>query len=229
MVKALFFDLTDTLQCFDWQKQWKLFSEYLSSELGFQVDVELLKQKYQQVYESYRLGWVSKDAEFFDLLFRQLGWNADREQLKRIERKHLEIRKDFTWLPEDYVKTLEELRKQFKLAVVSSAVADWAYYDFKQVFGFDFKKHFDVVVFSQEQGFLKESGRLFEIALKKLKLKASEAAFVGNDYKADVLTARKAGLKTVFLNLKSEPQGQADLQITSLKQLVEKIPELKSL
>ena len=43
------------------------------------------------------------------------------------------------------------------------------------------------------------------------------------------LTAKKFGLKAVFLNLKSEPKGEADLQINAFKQLAEKIPELKSL
>lgn len=229
MVKALLFDLTDTLRIFDWQKQWTLFSESFSKELGFQIDIELFRQKYQQVYESYRLGWIRNDAEFFELLFRQLGWNAAKNQLKSIEKKHLELRKEFGSLPEDYSKTLEALRKEFKLAVASSAVAGWEYHDFRNFFGFDFKKHFDAVVFSQEQGFLKESGKLFEIALKKLKLNPSEAAFVGNDYENDVLTAKKFGLKAVFLSLKSEPKGEADLQITAFKQLAEKIPELKSL
>ena len=94
--------------------------------------------------------------------------------------KHLKIRKQFTWLPKKYQETLKELRKDFKLCIVSSGVSVWAYYDFKNIFGFNLKKHFDLVLFSQEQGFLKESGKLFQIALKKLRLKPKQAAFIGD-------------------------------------------------
>ncbi len=135
-------------------------------------------------------------------------------------KKHLEIRKNFTWLPKDYKKTLKELRKDFKLAVVSSGVAPWGYYDFRKIFGFDFKKDFDLVLFSSEQGFLKESGKLFALALKKFRLKPCEAAFVGNSYRDDVLLAKRFGLKTVFLNKKREPKGKADFEISELCELL---------
>ncbi|MDO8647707.1 MAG: HAD family hydrolase [Candidatus Diapherotrites archaeon] len=227
MVNALFFDLTDTLQEFDWSKQWKLLVPIVGKELKHDIDGEVFRQKYQQVYESYRLGWISSDFEFFDLLFKQLGLNASKRQILNIVKKHLEIRKDFTWLPKDYKKTLQALRKDFGLAVVSSGVAPWGYYDFKRIFGFDFKKDFDLVLFSSEQGFLKESGKLFELALKKFKLKPRDAAFVGNSYNDDVLLAKKFGLKTVFLNKKREPKGKSDFEISELCELLKISEALK--
>ena len=227
MVKALFFDLTETLQEFDWSRQWRLLVQMVSKELKCKIEAEDFRKKYQQVYESYRLGRISSDFEFFDLLFRQLGLNASKHQIARIARKHLEIRKSFTWLPKDYRKTLKELRKSFKLAVASSSVSDWVYHDFKKIFGFDFKKDFDAVFFSQEQGFLKESGKLFEKALKRFKLKPEEAAFVGNQYAGDVLLAKEFGLKAVFLNKKREPKGKADFAISKLADLLKIREELK--
>jgi len=229
MVKALFFDLTDTLQDFDWQIQWKLFIPIVEKEFNLKIEPENFRQKYQQVYESYRLGWLKNDAEFFKLLFRQLGFNASKAQISRMAKKHLEIRKQFTKLPKDYKKTLNELRKSFKLVVVSSGVAPWGYYDFKSIFGFDFKKDFDAVFFSSEKGFLKESGELFKLALKKFKLRPSQAAFVGNSYCDDILLAKSFGLKAVFLNKKAEPKGKADFEVKELRGLLEINEKLKSL
>jgi len=229
MVNALFFDLSDTLQDFDWQVQWRLFIPIVEKELKLKIEPESFRQKYQQCYESYRLGWLSNDTEFFELLFRQLGFNASKKQVSRIAKKHLQIRAKFTKLPKDYKKTLKELRKSFKLAVVSSGVAPWGYYDFKSIFGFDFKKDFDAVFFSSEKGFLKESGELFKLALKKFSLKPSQAAFVGNSYCDDALLAKSFGLKAVFLNRKREPKGKADLEIKELRGLLEIKEKLKSL
>ena len=75
MVRALFFDLTDTLQDFDWNKQWVLLQEVIMEEAGDEVPIDLLKKYYQQTYDLYRLGKIKNDFEFFDLLFRQLAMN----------------------------------------------------------------------------------------------------------------------------------------------------------
>lgn len=232
MVKALFFDLTDTLQEFDWQKQWGLLVPMVRKELGIPINKELFVQKYQQVYESYRLGWIRNDFEFFELLFLQQGFAISKTRIAPLVKKHLEIRQHYTCLPEGYAETLKELGKEFKLAVTSSGVASWCYYDFKKIFGFDFKKDFDFVVFSSEAGFLKESGILFGLAQKKLQLNPSQAAFVGNEYASDIVTAKRFGLKTIFLNKKNIPKKkapQADMIVTRLKDLAAIKEKLKKL
>jgi len=229
MVKALFFDLTDTLQEFDWKKQWGLLVSLVEKELKQKIKPEEFINKYQAAYEIYRLGKIKSDKEFFDLLFRMLALYANKKQIGRIAAKHMELRRNYTWLPKDYDRTLTELGKYFKLGVVSSGVFPWAYYDYKHFFGFEFDKHFDLVVDSYTYNHLKESGVLFEIALKKLNLKSKDAAFVGNDYVSDVLVAKKFGLKTVFLNKTCAPKRKADISIKSLVELSKLKKELLAL
>ena len=228
MVKAIFFDLTDTLQNFDWPKQWPLLLEIIKKETKREINEDELKKYYQQTYEFYRLGKIKNDFEFFDLLFRQLSLNVTSAQIKKIIPKHLDMRKNFTWLPEDYEKILIELRKHFKLAIVSSGVWPWGDYDYEKIFGFKMKKHFDLIVNSYKEGYLKDSGKLFEIAFKKLSLKPNQVAYVGDNYEKDILLAKKFGMKTVFLNKKNE-NLKGNITITKLSDLLEKIEDLKRL
>ncbi|MBT4870092.1 MAG: HAD family hydrolase [Candidatus Diapherotrites archaeon] len=226
MVLALFFDLTDTLQDFDWNKQWNLLQEVIMKEAGDEVPIELLKKYYQQTYDFYRIGKIKNDFEFFDLIFRQLAMNISNKQIEKIVDRHLEIRKEFTSLPEKYDKTLIELAKHFKLAIVSSGVWPWGDYDFEKIFCFPMKKHFDLIVNSYEEGYLKDSGKLFDIALEKMGFDAKEVAYVGNSYEKDVLLAKQYGMKTIFLNKKNESL-QGDITITKLSDLVEIIDQVK--
>ena len=226
MVKALFFDLTDTLQNFDWNKQWVLIQEVIMEITGDEVPIDLLKKYYQQTYDLYRLGKIKDDFEFFDLVFRQLAMNISNDQIKKIVFKHLEIRKEFTWLPENYDKTLTELAKHFKLGIVSSGVWPWGEYDYEQIFGFEMSKHFDLIVNSCAEGYLKDSGKLFDVALRKLDIGPSEVAYVGDSYEKDILLAKAYGMKTIFLNKKKESL-QGDITIKELKNLVDLIKELK--
>jgi len=229
MVKALFFDLTDTLQEFDWSKQWKLLLPVFEKELRQKIDKKEFITKYQLAYEVYRLGKIKNDIAFLDLLLRMLALQANKKRLAALAKKHMELRKNYTWLPKGYNKTLTELRKDFKLAVVSSGAFPWAYYDYKHFFGFEFDKHFDLVVDSYTIGHLKESGVLFEVALKKLGLKNNEVAFVGNSYKSDVLVAKKFGLKAIFLNKKNAKKGKADLSVKTLAELAKRKKEIAEL
>ena len=228
MVKALFFDLTDTLQDFDWEKQWPLLIEIIKKETSYTIPIEDLKQRYQQAYEIYRLGKIKRDFDFFEALFRLLGLNVSKEQIEKIIPQHLEMRKNFTHLPEKYEETLIKLRKHFKLAIVSSGVWPWGDYDYEKIFGFEMKKHFDLIVNSYNEGYLKDSGKLFDIALNKLDLKPSEVAYVGDSYEKDILLAKAYGMKTIFLNKKKEAL-QGDITIKKLKELVDLTKELKSI
>lgn len=226
MAKALFFDLTGTLQNFNWDKQWELFGAVLRKILKTKINMAAFKEMYQQVYESYRLGEIKTDRQFFDLLFRQLGLNVSKVQQQRIIKQHLAIRKNFTWLPKDYNKVLAELKKDFKLALVSSCVRTWAEWDYKNIFGFNLGKHFDLIHTSQDAGYLKESGKLFEYALKKLKLNKKETAFVDDSYDA-ILIAKKYGLKTILLS--SKKGGKEDLKIKRFNELLKIRDKLKIL
>ena len=227
MVKALFFDLTGTLQNFNWNRQWPLLKKLLESTLRTKVDIEAFKVNYQQVYEVYRLGWLKNDREFFDLLFKQLGWNVSKAQIQKIAKQHLKLRRKYTWLPKDYDKVLKELRKDFKLAIVTSGMKTWAEYDYKNFFGFNIGKHFDLQVWGQDHGYIKESGKLFDIALRKLKIKKKDVAFIGDHHEGDVLTAKKYGLKAVLLSTKKG--GKEDLRIKSFNELLKIKNKLKKL
>jgi putative hydrolase of the HAD superfamily len=228
MVKTLFFDLTDTLQNFDWSKQWPLLQEIIQKETSYKITIDELKKYYQQTYEFYRIGKIRTDLEFFDLLFKQMALNVTSEQIEKIVPQHLEMRKQFTWLPDKYDETLTALRKHFKLAIVSSGVWPWGDYDYEKIFGFEMGKHFDLITNSYVEGFLKDSGKLFEIAFEKLNVKPGDVAFVGDNYEKDILLAKKFGMKTVFLNKKNESL-EGDITIEKLSDLLELVEELKNL
>lgn len=59
---------------------------------------------------------------------------------------------------------------------------------------------FHAVVVSGDHGISKPDPRLFDIALRALKVPALEAAFVGDRWDIDVLGARAAGMRPIWLN-----------------------------
>jgi HAD superfamily hydrolase (TIGR01509 family) len=58
----------------------------------------------------------------------------------------------------------------------------------------------DFIVISDAVGYKKPSREIFEVALKRAKVKPFEAVYVGDSWVSDVLPAVNAGMKAVWLN-----------------------------
>jgi putative hydrolase of the HAD superfamily len=58
----------------------------------------------------------------------------------------------------------------------------------------------DVLVTSEEAGFLKPDPKIFELALARVNLRADEAVMLGDAWATDIEGARAAGVRPVWLN-----------------------------
>ncbi len=87
--------------------------------------------------------------------------------------------------------------------------------------------YFDHIAVSSDMGFIKPHPEIFYRTLKQSQLGADEVVFVGDTYQQDIIGAKRAGLKTVWLNTRHEPRAMAvsdppDYEIESLAELIEK-------
>lgn len=82
---------------------------------------------------------------------------------------------------------------------------------------------FDFVVTSVHVGAAKPDPRIFEIALQRAGVDATEAVHVGDEFRADVLGARASGIRPVLLATKSAPPDD-DLVETILR--LDQLPDL---
>ena len=83
---------------------------------------------------------------------------------------------------------------------------------------------FDQIAISSDVGFIKPHPEIFRRALAQSGLSADEVVFVGDTYQQDILGAKRAGMKTVWLNNRHEPRALAaddppDYEIETLSEL----------
>ena len=108
-------------------------------------------------------------------------------------------------IPSSHAQIIKTLSRTHALGVISNV---WSGSD---VFRDEFKRTgldalFSIVVFSSDHGCIKPSGKLFDIALSHFEEDPGKALFVGDNYKADILGAKNAGLSTVWIH-----DGQVEL------------------
>jgi putative hydrolase of the HAD superfamily len=96
----------------------------------------------------------------------------------------------------DVKRVLDELRRSYRLALISDAQPSYALPEMKAV-GLD--GYFDPIVISAEYGYRKPDERLMAKALAIMNLQPSEAIFVGNDMYRDIHGASRLGIRTILV------------------------------
>lgn len=91
---------------------------------------------------------------------------------------------------------------------------------------------FDQVVVSSDIGFIKPHQGIFNHALAQSELNAGETIFVGDTYAQDIVGAKRAGMKTVWLNQRRERRAApervaADYEIGALIELLDLIDTIR--
>lgn len=77
----------------------------------------------------------------------------------------------------------------------------------------------DVVVISEEVGFIKPDPAIFAIALQQLGCGADQAVMVGDSWKSDIVGAHQAGIKSIWLNRFGEICPDSSIGATTIESL----------
>lgn len=205
-IKLVIFDLWNTLA---YDKSHEIH-EKIAELLGFQSRFDF---------------WDYMDANFMHK--KQTFFETIKEiiRIKKLPESNLNQIKELWHGSRNYVETksevlrkLKELKKKYKLAVLSNSSSEEA---IKSLENLGLLHFFDFVLISSEVGFSKPDPRFFELALNKAKVKPENAVMVGDNLENDIIPARLLGMRAYLLDSRAKyPQYKdEDWYITSLNQL----------
>jgi putative hydrolase of the HAD superfamily len=119
-------------------------------------------------------------------------------------------------------EVLEELSKNYMLGVISNTMSLASKVFLEK---FNLAGYFRVQVYSGEVGYRKPHPKIFQIALERLGVLASEAVHVGNDSREDVKGPKKVGMKAILVG---SHDPEADLVVGSLAEVPAAVYKLSS-
>ena len=122
-----------------------------------------------------------------------------------------------SWIEhEDARPLLEDLKaREFKLGVISNAT-DLAR---KVMDHLGLSGYFGTIVISDEVGFRKPDGRIFQLAASLAKVAPNRTLYVGDRYAVDVVGARKAGMNSILIDRVGIYSDVDCLRIRTLREL----------
>ncbi len=212
MIKAVFFDLDGTLR-HNLPSGGEFFADY-AIQLGLPATAEdrLRAMRWEHFY------WANSDElkadrsahpddrEFWNLYaVRQLtALGASKEDAERlapqINAYMWEAYKPKSIVPEDVLRVLAELRGSgYALAVLSNREKPYV----EEIEALGLAPFFDLALAGGEVKMWKPEPHIFVHACERLHVTPKEAVYVGDNYFADVVGSRRAGLRPVLY----DPRG----------------------
>ena len=229
MIKAVFFDLYQTLICYDPPQEESLAK--VLSELGIEITPEALRRPVvaadEFIYQENSRLPISKRsdeekkslfAQYQAMLLKEAGIEPTSELIGSILSKMQQIKFNRV-LFDDVLPALTELKKRGLILGLISNVDS----DITPLFDkLGLSPLLQVVITSQDMGYFKPQPEIFKEAAKQASIQVSEAMYIGDQYQIDVLGAKKAGMQGVLLDRNGYfEEVTRELKIQNLYQLVE--------
>lgn len=198
MIKAIFFDIDDTLY-----DSTKLATMARKNSIQAMIDAGLPIKDERKVYGILKRVIAKFGPNYqrhYDRLMEELNLEVNPKIVAAgvvaYERTKMGYLKPFPGV----IPTLIRLKNGYNLGVISNglAVKQW-----EKLIGLGIYHFFDVVATSEELGYEKPEREIFEFAMEKLKVKPEECVMVGDRRETDILGASKVGMYTVLKKSKT--------------------------
>ncbi|SES34012.1 putative hydrolase of the HAD superfamily [Salipaludibacillus aurantiacus] len=159
--------------------------------------------------------------------YRQDTWTNGLKKLgidnpelgKELAERFPEERKNYPFLFEDALPVLDRLKGSYSLVLLTNGSPELQ--NIKLTLTPELSPYFDEIIISGDHGRGKPDVSIFEHALERINAARSEVLMVGDNLMTDILGAKEAGIKSVWLNRfdKKPEYVTPDYQISSLHEL----------
>lgn len=234
MIRAILFDLGDTLMCpiNDWlpvldQADRAVVNVLCKNGLGLDCDhfhehFKARLKEYYAVRDSQQIE-TSTTAVLQELLAENGYIDVPPALIRAAMDARYRISQANWELVDDALATLDELKaRQYQLGIVSNAGDNKDVFQLVDKFGIE--PYFDFVLTSAACGWRKPHPRIFELALAHWGFPANEVAMVGDKLEADILGANQAGIFSIWAARYAKASKKnlitPDAAIQSLSQII---------
>lgn len=204
-IKYIWWDLDDTLyptnQKYLDRKMEELVKEYAKLK---KISLEEAKKEYPLVLKKY-----GSSSRMFPSVFNKPANYGQKIQNKVDRRKYLEKDPKIN----EYFRGFKKKFPEIKHSIISNSDKGQIGLTLK-IIGLD-KKWFEHIISSTDLGYPKPDPRGYKKMITLTKLKPSQILYVGDREKADVLPAKRLGMKACLVTNKRSPT-KADFKVKNL-------------
>ncbi len=226
-IKHIFFDLDNTL--WDYRRNAKitlakLYEEFqIKDTYGYTFDqfYPFYYESNEQLWADYRDGKVNKEqlrARRFPEAFANLGIPNAKFALD-FEQRFVDQVTTSNYVVEGAEEILEYLNPKYNLHILSNGFEEVTH---QKINGSIVKNYIQTITTAEEAGAPKPEAKAFQTAFDKTDAHPDESVYIGDDWVADIVGAKRFGMQAIFFN----PLNESHLWIEEVP-VIEKLMELK--
>ncbi|WP_277586601.1 HAD family hydrolase [Psychrobacillus antarcticus] len=212
MIKAAIFDLDGTLLNRD--ESVKIFIDRQYDRLKELIG-HIPKEKYvRRFIDLDNRGYVWKDKVYQQIVDEFGVTSITWEEL--LQDYISEFKNNCIPFP-NLIRMLEELKNNnILLGMITNG---YGQFQMDNIIALGIEKYFDIILVSEWEGIKKPNPRIFNNALEKLNISASEGVFIGDHPENDILAAKNVGLKGIWKKDLQWNNVNADYMVDDLGEL----------
>jgi len=192
MIKAILFDLDNTLIDF-WKMKKKSCEAAIDAMISAGLKMER-KKAIEMLFSLYKEVGI-ENQKIFEKFLKKSSGKVNYKILAHGIIAYRRMKVTYIYPYPKTIPTLLELKKKYKLAIISDAPRINAWMRIVELGIDDF---FDVIITAADVRKQKNNAAPFNAALKELKVKPEEAIMVGDRIKRDIITAKNLGIHTCY-------------------------------
>jgi HAD superfamily hydrolase (TIGR01509 family) len=186
MIKAIFLD---------WGNVFETFSKERAKKLDvilkpFALTWKKFQPIWWQFYTLRSAGKIKTDRDFEVYIKKVVGKNIPVKEI-------IKIRIDNQVIPQEHIEVVKELKKKYKVGILSNHVDGWIKGVIKN---YGIKNLFDSLTISSAVGERKPHAKIYYEALKALSVKPEESVFIADEVAEDLVGASGLGMRTIWFN-----------------------------
>jgi len=201
--EVLLFDADETL--FDFKKAEKYAFENSIQEFNIDYNENYHYKIYEEINKNiwleFEKGLITQEklkTERFKRLSKEINTPFDETDFSKAYIYHLS---NASFLYNDSVELIKNLRKNYKLAIITNGLTD---VQSKRIRQSIIAKYFDTIVISEEVKVSKPKPEIFEITLNKLNYKdKSKVLMIGDSLTSDIQGGINFGIDTCWINFEN--------------------------
>jgi putative hydrolase of the HAD superfamily len=217
MLKAIFFDLDDTLLVTDAAHREAVAASCAEAARRCPaVDAACLEAVYLQVGREMWLSFDLPRMQESAVEIRRTLWAAALDRVgvtdewltDALAAHHTEERRARYRLFPDALATLQRLHRRYHLGLITNGLTE---IQREKIERLGIEPYFETILISQQVGMAKPDAGIFQQALSRVPCEPWEAVMVGDSLARDIAGARAAGLHTLWVRLDRPRELWSDL------------------
>lgn len=220
-IKHIFFDLDHTL--WDFETNSKKTFDFIFKRNQLQLNIDQFVEVYQPINHKYwklfREDKVSKvDLRYYRLkeAFDQLNYSAADELINLLSEEYIIYLADHNALFDYAHELLVYLKSKYTMHIITNGFEE---VQLRKLKSSDLLPYFDQVITSEKVGVKKPNPKIFQYALELTGATKEQSIMIGDNFEADILGAKNAGMHTIFCKFNGQEEQGQTISVSHLKEI----------